>query len=218
VTVLVTTSLICRTLLAEDLVALQSCEYRALRAASQSNGDRTDLALNGDLAVALMGESSVDMAGDGGMCKLGNDVTPVGGADMGCLENGLGGTPTGDLVLLAWFPHLHEQSVCSLLAVDGTDSWAASSSSSLELLPARFSGMTGEVTDMALRKSMYAVGGLMGVLVYSSLMKSGTAERGVLADRAESSEGKVAVTGVVNCGSLGLVAGMLGGGDLASLV
>lgn len=42
----------------------------------------------------------------------------------------------------------------------------------------------------------------------SSLIKAGTAERGVLADaeRAESSDGKVAVTGVVNCGSFGLVA------------
>lgn len=47
----------------------------------------------------------------------------------------------------------------------------------------------------------------MGVLVYSSLMTSGKAERGVLADRAWSSEGKVAVTGVVNCGSLGLLVG-----------
>lgn len=114
----------------------------------------------------------------------------------------------GDL----WSPHLQEQSVCSLLAVDGTDSWAASSSSSLEL-PDRFSGTMGEATDMALRKSMYATGGLMGVLVYSSLMTSGNAggnaERGVLADRAWSSEGKVAVTGVVNCGSLGLLAGIL---------
>lgn len=82
-TVLVTTSLMCCTLLLEDLVALQSCEYRDLRAASQSKGERTDLALNGDLMEALMGESSVDMAGDGGICKLGNVVAPVGGADMG---------------------------------------------------------------------------------------------------------------------------------------
>lgn len=82
-TVLVTTSLICRTLLLEDLVALQSCAYRDLSAASQSNGERTDLALNGDLIDALMGESNVDMAGDGGMCILGYDVTPVGGADIG---------------------------------------------------------------------------------------------------------------------------------------
>lgn len=140
-----------------------------------------------------MGESSVDNAGDGGICKLGNEVTPVGGADIGWVGYGLGGTAVLDL----WFPHLHEQSVCSLLAVDGIDSWAASSSSSLEL-PDRFSGMTGEATDMALRKSMYATGGLMGVLVNSSLMMSGTAERGVLADKAESSEGKVAVTGVLS--------------------
>jgi hypothetical protein len=120
-----------------------------LRAASQSNGERTDLALNGDLAVALMGDSRVDMAGDGGTCKLGNEVAPVGGADMGSVGYGLGVAVVGDL----WFPHLHEQSVRSLLAVDGMDSCAASSSSSLEL-PERFSGMTGDATDMALRKSI----------------------------------------------------------------
>lgn len=52
--------------------------------------------------------------------------------------------------------------------------------------------------------------GVLALLGNSSLMKSGTAERGVLADRAESSEGKVAVTGVVNCASFGLVtAGMV---------
>lgn len=65
---------------------------------------------------------------------------------------------------------------------------------------------------MDFRKSMYASGGLMGVfslLGNSSLMKSGTAERGVLADRAESSEGNVAVTGVVSCASFGLFAGMV---------
>lgn len=81
-----TTSLICRTLLCEGFVALESCEYRALSAASQSNGERTDLALQGDLAVALMGDSNMETAGDGGMCKLGNEVAPVGGADMGCVR------------------------------------------------------------------------------------------------------------------------------------
>ncbi|KAH6646375.1 hypothetical protein BKA67DRAFT_584089 [Truncatella angustata] len=69
--------------------------------------------------------------------------------------------------------------------------------------------MTGEATDIALRKSMYAIGGLMGVLVNSSLKVGGTADKGVLADRAESSEGNVAVTGVVNCGSLGLLVGFM---------
>lgn len=78
-----TTSRICRTLFPDDFCALQSCAYLDFNAASQSNGDRTDLALNGDLAVALSGESMVDMAGDGGMWMLGNDVAPVGGADIG---------------------------------------------------------------------------------------------------------------------------------------
>lgn len=59
---------------------------------------------------------------------------------------------------------------------------------------------------------MYAVGGLMGVLVYSSFRISGIADRGVLADRAESSEGKVAVTGVFSCASLGLLVGAIVGG------
>lgn len=49
----------------------------------------------------------------------------------------------------------------------------------------------------------------MGVFVNSSLIKSGTADMGVLADRAESSDGKVAVTGVVSCGSLGLLVGFI---------
>jgi hypothetical protein len=79
----VTTSRICLTLLLDGLEALQSCEYRAFRAASQSNGERTDLALNGDRAVALRGESRLETAGETGTCKLGKEVAPVGGADMG---------------------------------------------------------------------------------------------------------------------------------------
>lgn len=43
----------------------------------------------------------------------------------------------------------------------------------------------------------------------SSLMATGTADRGVVADSAESSDGKVAVTGVVNCGNLGLPVGFM---------
>lgn len=75
---------------------------------------------------------------------LGNDVAPVGGADMGWLGKGLGGIPLGDL----WFPHLHEQSVCSLLGVDSAES------SSEEVDPDLFPGKTGEGADMALRKSI----------------------------------------------------------------
>lgn len=49
----------------------------------------------------------------------------------------------------------------------------------------------------------------MGVLANSSLISTGMADKGVLAERADSSDGKVAVTGVVNCGSLGLVEGFI---------
>ena len=59
-----------------------------------------------------------------------------------------------------------------------------------------------------LRKSMYATGGVMGVLNPSSPFKrhSGKAEMGVRALRAEgSSVGKVEVRGVLRWGSLGRV-------------
>jgi len=72
------------------------------------------------------------------------------------------------------------------------------------------------------------VGGVIGVLSppgNSSLTKLGIADKGVLAeaDRAESSDGKVAVTGVVNCASFGLAVGMVmvvtgDGGDLSGRV
>lgn len=80
----------CLTLFPVGFVALQSAEYRALRADSQSNGDRTDLALNGDRAVALRGESRLDTAGETGTCRPGNEVAPVGGADVGWLGYELG--------------------------------------------------------------------------------------------------------------------------------
>lgn len=57
--------------------------------------------------------------------------------------------PAGDL----WLPHLQEQSVRSLLAVDGADS-CAESSSGVVVPDDLFSGTTGEDTDIALRKSM----------------------------------------------------------------
>lgn len=49
----------------------------------------------------------------------------------------------------------------------------------------------------------------MGVLVNSSLISTGMADKGVLADRADNSDGKVAVTGVLSCGSLGLDVGAI---------
>jgi hypothetical protein len=47
--------------------------------------------------VALKGESIVDTAGDEGTCKPGNEVTLMGGADMGWFEYGLVGRVVGDL-------------------------------------------------------------------------------------------------------------------------
>lgn len=61
-----------------------------------------------------------------------------------------------------------------------------------------------------LRKSVYAVGGVMGVLrVSSCLMKSAKPGNGLRADKAESSEGNDEVIGVLSCGNLGLVEGIL---------
>lgn len=46
---------------------------------------------------------------------------------------------------------------------------------------------------------------MIGVFISSCLTKSGKPVRGVFAERAESSEGKVEETGVCSCASLGLV-------------
>lgn len=92
VTVLVTTSRMCRTLVREDFCFFSS--RRALRAASQSNTDEwTGLALKGDRTVlALIGESIFDTLGLGGTLRLGKQAAPAGGADMGVAQvKGLGG-------------------------------------------------------------------------------------------------------------------------------
>lgn len=84
---------------------------------------------------------------------------------------------------------------------------------------ALFAVTTGELRDMKRRNSEYAVGGLMGVLAISSLpgkvallgiAGKERAEIGVRAEleRADNSEGKLAVTGVVTA-SLGLFPGMM---------
>ena len=89
VTVLVTTSRMCRTLL-RDAPLVQLCAgptagllasayLRALRAASQSNGERTERALKGD----RIGESRFPAAGDGGTFRLEKVVGPVAGAESG---------------------------------------------------------------------------------------------------------------------------------------
>lgn len=95
---------------------------------------------------------------------------------------------------------MQEQSLCSLEPVEGAEVGV--------VLPDDLSPV---VTGLAivLRKSVYAVGGVIGVLMSSCLMKSTKPIMGVFAERADSSEGKVEVTGVCNCASLGLVEGIL---------
>jgi hypothetical protein len=102
----------------------------------------------------------------------------------------------GDL----WVSQMHEQSLCSLEPVEGAEVGV--------VRPDDLSPVTGLV--IVLRKSVYAVGGVIGVLMASScLMKSAKPGRGDRAERADSSEGKVEVIGVLSCASLGLVEGIL---------
>lgn len=71
---------------------------RALRAASQSNTEWMERALNGEpMSLELKGESRLETAGLGGTFKLGKQCAPVGGADMGKgAVNGVGGTAVAD--------------------------------------------------------------------------------------------------------------------------
>lgn len=164
-TVLVTTSLMCRTLVRVGFCFFCSAK-RALRAASQSKTEWTERALKGERAVeALSGESMLDTAGLGGNLRLGKVAGPVGGADMGTEVGwkGLGGTMgavAGGEALLApvMLPdevggecsHLQEHSDCSLLAVPGAES---SGVVSPEARPLPVGG--GELRAMALeRKSV----------------------------------------------------------------
>jgi hypothetical protein len=137
VTVLVTTSRMCRTLVREAFCFFSS--RRALRAASQSNTEWTGLALKGDRAVlALNGESILETLGLGGTLRLGKQAGPVGGADIGVEQvKGLGGTigaVAGGVGRANFFVVLEaevggvpsslllEVSVSSLVAVSGSES------------------------------------------------------------------------------------------------
>lgn len=102
-TVRVTTSRICRTLVRAGLYLASA--KRALRAASQSKAGRTERALKGELMPALTGESKPEPD----LCdslRLGNEAAPTGGADNGAsVGYGLGGTMAelvvgGDSLLL----------------------------------------------------------------------------------------------------------------------
>jgi hypothetical protein len=92
----------------------------------------------------------MEMAGEGGILRLGNESAPVGGADMGIWLKGLGGMAGAVAGPLCWCSHLQEQSVCSLVAVEGADSVFVSSL----VGEARDEVTAGELRDMDRRKSM----------------------------------------------------------------
>lgn len=150
-------------------------------------GERT-----AEVALVLNGDSAAERAGDGGIRSRAN--LAVDGAEDGN-ANGVGGTVLdGDL----WVSQLHEQSLCSLEPVEGAEVGV--------VLPDDLSPGAGLPLAMDLRKSVYATGGVMGVLMPSScLMKSANPGKGLRAERADSSEGKDEVIGVLSCASLGLV-------------
>jgi hypothetical protein len=142
-------------------------ENRAFNAASQSNTEWTDLALKGERRVlALSGESMLEMAGLGGSFRLGNEAAP-GGADIGAdVGNGLGGTTGavvgGDALLLT----VEVGEDCPVL----DDRSAPSDSGLLFAEPGLESPdvTDGEFNERAFdKKSVYADGGLMGVLIKS---------------------------------------------------
>jgi hypothetical protein len=163
VTVRVTISLTCRTLDRADFGDLMS-KYLPLDLRSQSYGDRALLALKGErrvwFEVALKGESPPVKAGDCGILRRPN--LPVDGAEAGSAGKTkweVVAAEVGDL----WLSQLHEQSLCSLEPVEGAEVGVV-------LPDDLLSPAVG--LCMVLRKSVYAVGGVMGVLRDSScLMK-----------------------------------------------
>lgn len=146
----------------------------------------------------------MDTAGLGGSLRLGKEAAP-GGADMGAEDvYGLGGMTGAEVGGDGLLPvdDVGEASDCSLAARPEAESGVVSPDDTT----------AGELRDMALdRKSVYAEGGLMGVLMKSGsgLQWKLTADRGVAVVAEEISEGNVAVTGVESFSSLGLTAGMM---------
>jgi len=165
VTVLVTISLTSRMLdrlVFGDLIS----KYLPLLIPSQSYGDlalRALRALKGERTAedavkgALKGESEPENAGDGGIRRRPSQEVERAEDGWG---NEVGGTVViGDLRV----SQLQEQSLCSLDPVEGAEVGV--------LLP---DDLSPAVTGLAIfmRKSVYAVGGVIGVLRSSCLMKS----------------------------------------------
>lgn len=122
--------------------------------------------------LGVKGESRQEMAGLGGNFRLGKLAGPESGADIGAeVGKGLGGTNGAVAGVMGFLesrdlgegrPDLQEQSESSLLAeLSGRESGVTSPDD-------RAGGVEGEPNALAfVRKSMYAIGGLMGVLIES---------------------------------------------------
>jgi hypothetical protein len=197
VTVLVTTD---RTLTGRMQPLLGASKYLCpLLSRFQSageNGERPMLALIGDGALPGVW-SGAECKGD---CGIRSRLKPAELARV-CAkaEDGVGGAPLGDLML----SHLQEE---KLLEVDGSDVgvFLPEESSDERLLGSALNGCGLVSTGVnALRKSVYALGGVIGVFKSSScLMTQPTPDSGVL----RRSEGKEADFGVWRGGSTGLLA------------
>lgn len=161
-TVRVTISLTCLT---PDLLCfgLLISKYLPFALTSQSYGER---ALNGERTaeVALRGDSLVEKAGEGGMRRRPRRAEL--GAEAGCLKGEGSTVEVGDLCV----SQLHEQSLCS---VDAADDGMEVGEEPPDVETEALSTGRGLAMLMLLRKSVYAVGGVIGVLTpSSSLIKS----------------------------------------------
>lgn len=221
VTVLVTTSRTCRMLPRDGIVSFASAVLD-LSAVSQLKNGRVGCALKGDRmlslrTVALMGEFGLENAGLGGSFRLGNEAAPTGGADKGAWAGyGLRGTMSALSEGRRLPVTVGAEEASSVLtafscgrARDGADVGEILDVGESEAEDAT----TGESRAITLeRKSVYADGGLIGVLTYSGHFLTGNvaADRGLAAVEAEAiSDGKVAVAGVESFSSLSFGAGMV---------
>ncbi len=133
-----------------------------------------DLALKGDMTGVSPG---VETAGDGGILELGNELDTTGGADRGPGANGLAGIlvfPLGDLWTCS---HSHEQSVASLVAVEGPLSSSFSSRARSESSdPALACELTLDVepaVDVRLSACLPVDSGLATLGLKAGLVKAG---------------------------------------------
>lgn len=139
-----------------------------------------------------MGESRLEMAGLGGSLKLGNEVGPVAGADMGALEKGLGGTREAEADASARSTAEAFSEADGVLAELGGDG--------LLLLAAEVAGdVDGDCSSLALTLALLVLSSLLAPLSSAfSLAMVVDAD----ADVVVSDAGTGAVAGAVTMGEL----------------